>query len=142
MCKGCKDCWHNYHCPMPQEGYDYNPDTCEYNPDNEMRENDRKKFPHLVSVLEEMKTYERNIFKFDHAENNFIPYSNKVKPKENGLYLTIRCGLSGIYTVLNEWKDDNWQMAIADGSTTVAFDPTPVVLNSMETKNIKEENEE
>ena len=30
--KGCKDCWHNYHCPMPQEGYDYNPDTCKYNP--------------------------------------------------------------------------------------------------------------
>ena len=32
--KGCKNCWHNYHCPMPQEGYDYNPDTCPYNPDN------------------------------------------------------------------------------------------------------------
>ena len=32
--KGCKDCWHNYHCPMPQDGYDYNPDTCEYNEDN------------------------------------------------------------------------------------------------------------
>lgn len=32
--KGCKDCWHNYHCPMPQEGYDFNPDTCKYNPDN------------------------------------------------------------------------------------------------------------
>ena len=33
--KGCEDCWHNYHCSMPQEGYDYNPDTCPYNPDNE-----------------------------------------------------------------------------------------------------------
>lgn len=32
--KCCKDCWHNYHCPMPQEGYDYDPDTCEWNPDN------------------------------------------------------------------------------------------------------------
>ena len=32
--KECRDCWHNYHCPMPQEGYDYNPDTCPYNPDN------------------------------------------------------------------------------------------------------------
>ena len=32
--KGCKDCWHNYHCPIPQEGYNYNPDTCPYNPDN------------------------------------------------------------------------------------------------------------
>lgn len=26
----CCDCWHNYHCPMPQEGYDYNPDKCPY----------------------------------------------------------------------------------------------------------------
>ena len=32
---GCEDCWHNYHCPMPQEGYDYDPATCPYNPDNE-----------------------------------------------------------------------------------------------------------
>ena len=32
---GCKDCWHNYHCPIPQEGYDFNPVTCPYNPDNE-----------------------------------------------------------------------------------------------------------
>ena len=31
--KGCKDCFHNYHCPMPQEGYDFNPDTCPYNHD-------------------------------------------------------------------------------------------------------------
>ena len=33
--KGCEDCWHNYHCSMPQEGYDYNPDTCPYNHDND-----------------------------------------------------------------------------------------------------------
>ena len=32
--KGCEDCFHNYHCPMPQEGYDFNPDTCPYNHDN------------------------------------------------------------------------------------------------------------
>lgn len=32
--KGCEDCWHNYHCPMPQEGYNFNPDICSYNPDN------------------------------------------------------------------------------------------------------------
>ena len=37
MTKECKDCWHNYHCPMPQEGYDFNPDTCLYNPDNDNR---------------------------------------------------------------------------------------------------------
>ena len=27
MQKECKDCWHNYHCPIPQEGYDYDPDN-------------------------------------------------------------------------------------------------------------------
>ena len=36
MVKGCRECWHNYHCPMPQEGYNYDPDTCEYNPDNKL----------------------------------------------------------------------------------------------------------
>lgn len=33
--KGCMDCHHQYHCPMHQEGYDYNPDTCEYIKDYE-----------------------------------------------------------------------------------------------------------
>ena len=28
MSKGCKDCWHQYHCPMQQEGYNFDPDTC------------------------------------------------------------------------------------------------------------------
>ena len=36
---GCEDCWHNYHCPMPQEGYDYDPKTCPWNPDNEEKRN-------------------------------------------------------------------------------------------------------
>ena len=44
--KECKDCWHNYHCPIPQEGYDYNPDTCPYNPDN-----DKKEFGRLKKIL-------------------------------------------------------------------------------------------
>ena len=32
---GCEDCWHNYHCSMPQEGYDYDAKVCPWNPDNE-----------------------------------------------------------------------------------------------------------
>ena len=36
--KDCMDCWHNYHCQMPQEGYDFNPDTYPYNPDNEEKQ--------------------------------------------------------------------------------------------------------
>lgn len=42
MSKECKDCWHNYHCSMPQEGYDFNPDTCPYNPDNEGKKTKEK----------------------------------------------------------------------------------------------------
>lgn len=34
--KGCKDCWHNYHCPMPQEGYNFNPDTCPYSSNDDL----------------------------------------------------------------------------------------------------------
>ena len=38
----CKDCWNNYHCPMPQEGYNFNPDTCSYNPDNKIENYDTR----------------------------------------------------------------------------------------------------
>jgi hypothetical protein len=70
-------------------------------------------------ILEKMQTYEKTIFKFDHAENDFKP--GKITPKEDGWYLTIRCGFPGIYTVLNEWKDGRWQMECADGSYTIAY---------------------
>lgn len=38
--KGCKDCWHSCYCPMPQKGYDYNPDICPYNLDNQKENHD------------------------------------------------------------------------------------------------------
>ena len=47
-------------------------------------------------------------------------------PKENGFYMTIRCGLSGIYTKLNEWKDGKWMMEILDASTTIAYSKEPI----------------
>lgn len=45
----------------------------------------------------------------------------KYPPKEDGWYITIRCGLSGIYTCLNEWKDNKWQVEAADASDTIAY---------------------
>ena len=45
----------------------------------------------------------------------------KYPPKEDGWYMTIRCGLSGIYTCLNEWKDNKWQVEAADASDTIAY---------------------
>lgn len=35
--------------------------------------------------------------------------------------MTIRCGLSGIYTCLNEWKDNKWQVEVTDASDTIAY---------------------
>lgn len=60
-------------------------------------------------------THER-IFDFDH---NYIPGHHK--PKTPGYYMTIRCGLGGIYTNLYEWKDDKWQVGILDDSKVIAF---------------------
>lgn len=37
--KTCRDCWDSYHCPMPQEGYDYDPDTCPHNLDRRLADN-------------------------------------------------------------------------------------------------------
>ena len=76
----------------------------------------------LKKIDENMKKYERTIFNFDRESENFIPANTaNIKPKENGWYVTIRCGFSGIYIVLNEWKDGEWMMNCADGSTTIAF---------------------
>ena len=121
MAKECKDCWHNYHCPMPQEGYNFDPDTCQYNPDNEMKKNDKEKFPEVVALLEKMKEFEKHIFNFDRDDENanFVPMT--FKPKEEGTYLTIRCGLGGIYTAFNEWKDGQWQCGICDASQVIAY---------------------
>lgn len=66
-----------------------------------------------------IKSYEKRIFDFDRKNNNFVP--SHYPPKEDGIYLTIRCGLTGIYTHVNEWKDGKWQMGILDGSTTIAY---------------------
>lgn len=45
----------------------------------------------------------------------------KYPPKENGYYMTIRCGYGGIYFHLNEWKDGQWLLQCADGSDTIAY---------------------
>ena len=72
-------------------------------------------------ALNIIKSYERRILDFDREkeDSDFVPA--RYKPKEDGIYLTIRCGLTGIYTSVNEWKNDNWQMNILDGSITIAY---------------------
>ena len=52
--------------------------------------------------------------------------ANYTTPKENGYYMTIRCGLSGIYTALNEWKDGKLMAEALDDSTTIAYSKEPI----------------
>ena len=50
----------------------------------------------------------------------FKPYHDGMRVA-NGMYITIRCGLTGIYTMLNDMKDGKWLTGVLDGSTTIAF---------------------
>lgn len=73
------------------------------------------------AYLDWSKTFEKRIMTFD---DDFRPMSHE--PYEEGMYVTIRCGLSGIYQVLNRWEDGRWQMVVPDGSTTIAYSKEPV----------------
>ena len=60
--------------------------------------------------------------KFDYIlsfHNDYKP-ANK-PPKKEGFYMTIRCGLNGIYYYLNEWKDGDWLVNILDNSFVIAY---------------------
>jgi len=45
----------------------------------------------------------------------------KYPPKEDGYYVTIKCGLGGIYTTLNEWKNGKWMVLTTDDSNVIAY---------------------
>lgn len=47
-------------------------------------------------------------------------------PNKNGTYLTVRCGLAGIYKMINVWRDNKWQMEALDGSMTLARSEKPL----------------
>ena len=63
-----------------------------------------------------MKILEGSILDFN---GDFKP--NNVPPKEEGYYMTIRCGLSGIYYHLDEYKNNNWLVRILDASKVIAY---------------------
>ena len=80
-----------------------------------------------------MREYSKTIIEFNrHGDDDtdFCPF-HYCKPKEDGVYLTIRCGLSGIYTVLNEWKNGEWQMESLDGSTTIAYRKDQAIIDKL-----------
>lgn len=70
----------------------------------------------FAKMYEKINSYRKDILKFNH---DFKPA--KYPPTKEGYYVTLRCGLSGIYQVLNQWKDGKWQMQVLDGSDTIAY---------------------
>ena len=59
-------------------------------------------------------------------EGHIIDFHNDYKPanyppKKDGFYMTIRCGLGGIYYYIDGWKDERWQLGILDGSYVIAY---------------------
>lgn len=46
---------------------------------------------------------------------------NHLVPKVDGYYMTIRCGLGGIYTQLDEFRDGGWQVKVLDNSSVIAY---------------------
>lgn len=68
-----------------------------------------------------MKIEEKHILDFndDYTPSHFTP-------KEDGFYMTIRCGLGGIYYKLDEWKEGKWHLGILDASTVIAYSKQPI----------------
>lgn len=56
----------------------------------------------------------------------------KRNPKENGTYLTIRAGLTGIYKMINVWENDKWQIEVLDASVTIARSEKPLTAEEID----------
>ena len=67
------------------------------------------------------KTFEEPIVTFGKGEDDWVD-AKRFNPKENGLYETIRLGLTGRYKHLNEYDIlSGWQIHALDGSRIVAY---------------------
>lgn len=85
----------------------------------------------LEQYSEWMKTFENKIVSFsdsiwnDNVETvlykGFKPFHDGLSLKEDCNYLTIRCGLTGIYTCINTWFHGKWMAECLDGSRTIAY---------------------
>lgn len=53
---------------------------------------------------------------------DFKPFHKGRTELEEGVtYVTIRCGLTGIYTCINQWMGGRWGAECLDGSETIAY---------------------
>ena len=85
----------------------------------------------IKALSEELELYEKKIFEFDHENNDFKPYKLGRSFPDDGFYLTIRCGLSGIYTMVNEFKNGKWQIGVLDNSDTIAYSRNKITIKNM-----------
>lgn len=84
----------------------------------------------LEQYSEWMKTFEHTIVDFHETwfskvdgdfYKGFKPFHDGLSLKEDCNYLTIRCGLTGIYTCINTWFHGKWMAECLDGSRTIAY---------------------
>ena len=77
-------------------------------------------------TYKKIKSYDKKILEFNSDENNFKPAH--YPPKEDGMYITLRCGLAGISQTLDRYKDGEWQLRVLDGSKVIAYSKNKVEL--------------
>ena len=77
-------------------------------------------------IYKKIKSYDKKILEFDLDDNNFKPAH--YPPKEDGMYITIRCGFSGIYQTLDQYEDGEWQLRVLDGSKVIAYSKNKIDL--------------
>ena len=56
----------------------------------------------------------------------------KRNPTENGTYMTIRSGLTGIYKMINVWENNKWQIEVLDASSTIARSERPLTAQEID----------
>lgn len=56
----------------------------------------------------------------------------KRNPTEDGTYLTIRVGLTGIYKMINVWENNKWQIEVLDASETIARGEKPLTAEEID----------
>ena len=60
-------------------------------------------------------------------------------PTEDGTYMTIRDGLTGIYQMVNIWENGEWQFEVLDASKTIARSEKPLTAQEIDDWNAAKE---
>lgn len=58
---------------------------------------------------------------FDTKSEGYTFYNKRQNIDEDKVYLTIRAGLGGIYTMINTYKNGDWETQVLDGSKTIYY---------------------